>query len=320
MTNKNLVQATRQRVNATTSWSNSVTQVKLINQNYGIDARIQDSISLSTDQVYNLIAKAVESSSNYIPTHMAGSDSVDLFVKKSFQSIFNNGDLHPMDEAFEILESALRLDAAERKLGEELKVSGKQDEVDIYVQSSYSDKTNLTHTNHSVIDLYELIDETYQFKCPSGKADNNSDPVNDFIKESYGNGRFFSEPAHSLAEWNLLLEKVTDTNPELEIIARSGDIANDMAEIARGREPLSVKAIEILREKAMAKASECYDYAEGSEARNKKWDECCVLIQARQKREANLKELNWSSITNTENHSEDSINDVAAEISKNISK
>lgn len=292
MKNENLLEAIRNRVSLTSPWG-KVAADKIIKGTYGIDPAMNSFTSATSDQIFNLIENASKRSAEFIRPNSTRHDQADELAIQAFQvSNSKNMEIHPMDEAFLILKDAVKLSSDEEKLIDDLKNSGKLDPVDSFVQNSFVSNANTLTAKHHAADLYDLISEIYQMKCPDGKTEIANDPVNDYVKGVFGNGRFPEQPGHTLAQWKQLIEEATGLNPEADIFARSEDSTNDLAAKTLGLEPPSVKALEILTSKVMdATYQIAYKLTPGTEAYNKKVEERDKLQIARKKREDNLKEI-----------------------------
>ena len=294
MKNKHLLEAARNVVSLHTM--GGVRAVDSIIKNaYGIDTDLKN-LSLSTiDEIYSLLEKASKRGSSYFGPINGNADPVNEMAK-SFGSLSSNyDDTHPMDEIFNIIQSAIELSSKESNRMEDIMKSGRQDPVNDYTREQFlnhSDSDSAS-SRHSICDIYGLVEDIFKFQCPNENPSLTQDPIGEYVKGGFGTGLFPEQPKHSLLEWNKLLEDATGSNPESDILARSEDVCNDFAAQVLGQEPPSIKALEILTHKMVEATYQItYKLTPGTEEYKFKAEELEQLKLARKKREANLKELN----------------------------
>jgi hypothetical protein len=279
---ENLLSAAQDRVKMKT-WDPAMANI-MIRENYGLDVSAKRSNLSTIDQIFDLVGKASERSFTFHRSKPRVLDVADEIVKKSFNAQSEN--IHPIDDAFLLLESAVKIfqnETVNRNL------SGNSDPVNLLVKSY---ETRIIG-KHSATDLYDLISSIYDVRCPNGKAIHSEDPVNDLVKNLLGNGRFPEQPKHTLTEWNKLIESAIGRDIEIDIMVRSEDSINDFMAKQTGKALPSAKALDIIMDKLYKASYELgYKLTPGTVAYQKKSEEIKLLQVARKKREDNLKEVN----------------------------
>lgn len=165
-------------------------------------------------QMKSLIEKALEESKNFIG--FTTENYTDSVYKQSGLKI-NASSVHPLDQAFLIIESAVNSSTEESRRFKKIQ---KSDPVNDFLAKkggpASSEGSIITDFSYErgVAEVYSLINKIYTWNCPSGKQGSmvSADPADEIAAKLYGNGRFYVEPSKTKREWNALLEKAIGLN------------------------------------------------------------------------------------------------------------
>ena len=207
MKNEHLISTARDRASLLNPFGKAATD-KIIKEKFGLDPGVKNSTVSINDQIFNLMNKASDLSSTFIKNAINATDPVNVMAR-SYQTNYGYmEDIHPLDEAFIILQSAAKMDADEKNQKDNLRKSGKMDPADEFEDRNFGSLNHKFFEKRSSNDLYSLASEIFA-RCPNGKTVFQGDPINEDIKNAYGQGLFFEQPVHTLAEWNKEIEKAT---------------------------------------------------------------------------------------------------------------
>jgi hypothetical protein len=235
---------------------------------YGLDRATSKSISL-TDQVFSPAATAPSTR-------------------------FTNSSTHPMDDTFNLLKSFHEANSNVTNRKSSPKLNGKLDMINnIALVTVFPDSV---HSEHSIMDIVDLLKGIFKFNCSSGKPAYKLDPINDVAAKTFGSARFSVDPSHTQAEWIQLIGRVLGTDPSSVTCTPSPNSFNDSVAKSFGFEPPSAVALANVQTKLLDATYQLnYKLTPGSAEYKIKAEEIEQLKGMRQKLQNNLNEFNGFS-------------------------
>ena len=143
----------------------------------------------SIDEAYNIIEKALSTNQINIGPEYA-KDEINVMVRDGWGAGHSNSvSLHPIDSAF---------DSVKKLMNESNHICPGKDEINDFAK----DLTVNTRSEHSISDIFRLIDNAYSHLSNSYAKD----PVNELVRNGFSSQIYSGESKHSLQEFNCLIE------------------------------------------------------------------------------------------------------------------
>jgi hypothetical protein len=282
---ENLFDAAYERASMVTPGGRLADIDRVVKNVYGLERPVKNSKCLS-DQVFNLIESACESSYSFIKPSSQKLDPVNDYVQEQFgsTSLYDKG-THPMDAAYEFLESSVKT------ITKDIKSPIKGDEINNFA-NQLGKLNRYEDSKHSVKEVKNLIENIYKTKLKGCKSSLQRDPVNELLENTVLSGTFACDPLHSLNEWNALITKALGHDRVFSVSGSVPDIVEDFAADQFGHERPTSKVLRQVQDKIMKATYEfAYKLTPGNEEYNNKAKEIELLKSQENKLQNNLKEI-----------------------------